>query len=271
MKLSTNTTRRQALGALGRAAAGLAALFAAKRVKAATQSVVSAPAPKGYDPMAHSWQYAIDVEKCIGCGLCAEACKKENHVSTEPGCFRTWVERYIIRKPKTGDVAARGETEVDSPNAGIGGFPPSPVPKQEILKSFFVPKLCNHCVSSPCVQSCPVGATFDTPDGVVLVDPQYCIGCGFCIQSCPYGCRFLSPKTHTAEKCTFCYHRITHGLKPACVEVCPTGARMFGDMKNPASAVTIQTFVAKNKVHVLKPHLGARPKLLYAGLDTEVR
>ncbi|MCX6908336.1 MAG: 4Fe-4S dicluster domain-containing protein, partial [Verrucomicrobia bacterium] len=78
-------------------------------------------------------------------------------------------------------------------------------------------------------------------------------------------------KTHTAEKCTFCYHRITRGLKPACVEVCPTGARMFGDMKNPASAATIQTFVAKNKVHVLKPHLGARPKLLYAGLDTEVR
>lgn len=271
MRILENTTRRKVLGALGHAVAGLAAFLTVKRVRAATQSVVSTPAPKSYDPLAHAWQYAIDVDKCIGCGSCVEACKNENHVSMDPGHFRTWVERYIVRKPKDGSAVPRGETEVDSPNGGFGGFPPSAIPKQDILKSFFVPKLCNHCEQSPCTQSCPVGATFDSPDGVVLVDSAYCIGCGFCIQACPYGCRFFNPKTHTAEKCTFCYHRITRGLKPACVEVCPTGTRMFADMKNPQSAATIQTFVTKNKMHVLKPHLGARPKLLYAGLDTEVR
>ena len=91
--------------------------------------------------------------------------------------------------------AARGETLVDCPNGGIHGYPEAPVPKEEIQHSFFVPKLCNLCKHSPCVQVCPVGATFDAPDGAVLIDPKYCIGCGFCIQACPYGCRFLSPVT----------------------------------------------------------------------------
>jgi Fe-S-cluster-containing dehydrogenase component len=116
-----------------------------------------------------------------------------------------------------------------------------------------------------------VGATFDTPDGAVLIDPKYCIGCGFCIQACPYGCRFMNPVTHTAEKCTLCYHRITRGLKPACVEICPTQARIFGDLKHPEPDDPIGRFVRENKVQVLKPHLGTDPRLLYAGIDREVR
>ena len=59
---------------------------------------------------------------------------------------------------------------------------------------------CLYCYDAPCTQACPVGATFDAPDGAVLIDPNYCIGCGFCIQACPYGCRFMNPETHTAEK-----------------------------------------------------------------------
>jgi Fe-S-cluster-containing dehydrogenase component len=105
----------------------------------------------------------------------------------------------------------------------------------------------------------------------VLVDPTYCIGCGFCIQACPYGCRFLNPITRTAEKCTLCYHRITRGLKPACVEICPTEARIFGDLKNPVENDPIQQFFAHNRVQVLKPHLGTEPRVAYAGLDKEVR
>ena len=62
-------------------------------------------------------------------------------------------------------------------------------------KHFFVPKLCNHCAHSPCVQVCPVGATFESPDGVVLVDKDYCLGCRYCIQACPYACRFIDPRT----------------------------------------------------------------------------
>jgi Fe-S-cluster-containing dehydrogenase component len=271
MTMEGTTTRRQMLGTLGRLAAGLAAIFVTRPVKATVQKMVSTSAPKEYDPTKHRWRMVVDIEKCIGCGLCVEACKKENHVPKEAAYFRTWIERYIIRRPKPGSNELRGETEVDSPNGGIKGFPPSPIPKEDILKSFFVPKLCNQCEGSPCVQCCPVGASFDSPDGVVLVDPSYCIGCGFCVQSCPYGCRFMNPITKTAEKCTFCYHRITRGLKPACVEVCPTGARLFGDVKDPASSQALQVFVENHKVQVLKPHLGTRPQLLYAGLDTEVR
>jgi Fe-S-cluster-containing dehydrogenase component len=104
----------------------------------------------------------------------------------------------------------------------------------------------------------------------VLIDKNYCIGCGFCIQACPYGCRFLSPVTHTAEKCTLCYHRITRGLLPACVEVCPTQARIFGDLMNDPPDAPIRQFYKQNKVQALKPHLGTEPRVLYAGIDKEV-
>jgi len=270
--MSNQVNRRNVLTKLGAGLASILTFSAARTAKAAVQKVfVSSNAPKGYDPHQHRWQMALDVNKCIGCALCAEAYKKENNVPDVPHFFRTWIERYIIKKPTAGSERTRGEVIVDSPNGGIGGFPPSLVPKEEILHAFFVPKLCNQCEHSPCAQVCPVGATFETPDGAVLVDPKYCIGCGFCIQACPYGCRFLNPITKTAEKCTLCYHRITRGLKPACVEVCPTEARIFGDLKNPVEDDPLQKFFANNRVQSLKPHLGTEPRVVYAGLDKEVR
>ena len=138
-----------------------------------------------------------------------------------------------------------------------------------IVRTFFVPKLCNQCAHPPCVQVCPVGATFQTPDGVVLVDEKRCIGCRYCIQACPYGARYLNPRTKTADKCTFCYHRITEGLLPACVEVCPTEARIFGDLKGKADRLV--RFHRVNQISVLKPDLNTEPKVLYAQLDGEVR
>lgn len=269
--MSDRVTRRSILGRLAAVVSGLAALPLARAAKAAVKTVfVSGDAPKGYDPTKHQWLMAIDVNRCIGCGLCAEACKKENQVPEGP-YYRTWIERYVITRPKPGAHSPRGETLVDSPNGGMRGSKEPSVPKEEILQTFFVPKLCNLCAHSPCVQVCPVGATFDAPDGAVLIDPKYCIGCGFCIQACPYGCRFLSPVTKTAEKCTLCYHRITRGLKPACVEVCPTQARIFGDLKNSGPDDAIQRFYRENRVQALKPHLGTDPRLLYAGIDKEVR
>ncbi|MCC7519343.1 MAG: 4Fe-4S dicluster domain-containing protein [Verrucomicrobiae bacterium] len=281
-------SRRSMFGFFARAAVGAWAVSVLRPVKAVAQKVAQSPVarsareaiqkafvtaqtPTGYDVHAHHWAMAIDVERCIGCGLCAEACKGENHVLKEPFYFRTWIERYIIRKPDPRSFELRGETLVDSPNGGIGGFPPSPVRKENILRTFFVPKLCNQCEHSPCIQACPVGATFDSPDGAVLIDKEYCIGCGFCVQACPYGCRFLNPVTKTAEKCTLCYHRITHGLRPACVEVCPTGARIFGDLKDGNEKNPVRVFIENNKVQVLKPHLGTEPRVYYAGLDKEVR
>jgi Fe-S-cluster-containing dehydrogenase component len=269
--MKNKLSRRNVLGKISATVAGLLSVSAARTAKAAVQKVlVTTGAPKDYDPTKHKWQMALDVNRCIGCGLCVEACKKENHVP-EGNYYRTWIERYIIKKPKPGSNETRGEVLVDSPEGGIHGFSGVPVPAEEILHSFFVPKLCNLCKHSPCAQVCPVGATFDSPDGAVLVDPNYCIGCGFCIQACPYGCRFMNPVTHTAEKCSLCYHRITRGLKPACVEICPTQARIFGDIKNPVPDDPLQKFFANNLVQNLKPHLGTDPRVVYAGMDKEVR
>lgn len=213
-----------------------------------------------YDPNEHYYGMGVDVDRCIGCGQCVEACKRENDVPRDPFYFRTWVERYVVN--------TEGETTVDSPNGGIAGFPAT-VSEKGILRTFFVPKLCNQCANPPCVQVCPVGATFSTEDGVVLVDEDYCIGCRYCIQACPYGARFLDPRTHTADKCTFCYHRVVQGLLPACVEVCPTGARVFGDLRQRSSPLA--RFNRLNKIQVLKPYLNTEPKVYYANLDGEVR
>ena len=213
-----------------------------------------------YDPSKHYYGMGIQVDKCIGCGRCVEACKAENDVPREPGHFRTWVERYVID--------SGGEATVDSPDGGIRGF--SQLPEdQDLVRSFFVPKLCNQCDNPPCVQVCPVGATFKTEDGVILVDTDYCIGCRYCIQACPYGARFLNPRTRTADKCTFCYNRLWKGLLPACVEVCPTQARVFGDVK--AMSSPLRRMMRMNALQVLKPAMNTEPKVFYATLDGEVR
>ncbi|NOY60412.1 MAG: 4Fe-4S dicluster domain-containing protein [Calditrichaeota bacterium] len=203
----------------------------------------------------------VAINKCIGCGRCVDACKRENNVPREPFFFKTWVERYRIFKDS--------ETIVDSPNGAINGFEYPRVEKKAIIRSFFVPKLCNQCNNPPCVQVCPVGATFKAEDGVVLVDSNYCIGCGYCIQACPYGARYLHPVTQTADKCTFCYHRITNKMIPACVEVCPTQARIFGEIKKKASPLV--RFMRMNKIGILKPSLNTEPKVYYANLDMEVK
>jgi len=213
-----------------------------------------------YDPKQHYYGMGIQVDKCIGCGNCVKACKAENDVPQEPYYFRTWVERYRLNS----DL----EATVDSPDGGIQSFP-APQEEGEIFRSFFVPKLCNHCDNPPCVQVCPVGATFKTEDGVVLVDSDYCVGCRYCIQACPYGARYLHPKTKTADKCTFCYHRITKGELPACVEVCPTEARVFGEFKSRVSP--LRRMMRMSELQVLKPELNTAPKVLYTNLDREVR
>ena len=212
-----------------------------------------------YDTTKHYYGIGIDINKCIGCGRCMQACKTENSVPAVPYYFRTWVERYVIKTDRTVSVNTinmESDEQVDV------------IAEKDVLRSFFVPKLCNQCDHPPCVQVCPVGATFKTDDGVILVDSKRCIGCRYCIQACPYGARYLHPETRVADKCTFCYHRLVKGLLPVCVEVCPTQARVFGDMKSIASP--LGRFTRMNKIHVLKPSLNTDPKVYYANLDGEV-
>jgi Fe-S-cluster-containing dehydrogenase component len=216
-------------------------------------------AASNYQTSEHWWGMLVDIEKCIGCGNCVRACSQENNVPA--GYYRTWVERYRIK-----EVNGVETLEVDSPDGGMHGFPSSDEPG---VKQFFVPKMCNHCADSPCTQVCPVGATFISPDGVVLVDEKYCLGCRYCVQACPYGCRFLHPQKNVAQKCTLCYHRISKGLTTACCENCPTGARQLADLKDPKDP--IHEYLRTHSVQVLKPHMATGAKLFYHNLDGAVR
>lgn len=206
----------------------------------------------------HDYAYTVEIALCIGCGMCVKACKRENKVPDT--YFRTWVERYSFLKD--------GEVVVDSPKGAIEGFSPK-FKSDQIDKAFFVPKLCNHCRNPRCVQVCPVGASFITKEGVVLIDKKGCVGCGYCIQACPYGARYLDPVTRVADKCTWCYHRVTRGKLPACVLACPRQARKFGDLRDPQSKV--YGIVKKHRINELKPELKAYPGVYYIGLDKEVR
>ncbi|MGA2192336.1 MAG: 4Fe-4S dicluster domain-containing protein [Nitrospirota bacterium] len=217
------------------------------------------------------WVFLVDTYKCVGCGMCVKACKAENGIPYEADVSRTWVERYVVTK--------EGKTFADSPKAARDGFT-SPIVYQgeagevnikpdDIDKAFFVPKLCNQCDNPPCVQVCPVGATYKTADGVVLVDRTWCIGCGYCIMACPYGVRFFHPVYKVADKCNFCYHRINNGMKSACVSACPFGARQIGNLKDPNDPVT--KIIMTERVAVLKDEFGTKPQAFYIGLGKEVR
>ncbi len=217
-----------------------------------------------YDLHAHYWGFIVDTTLCIGCGSCVRACSKENKVPE--GSYRTWVERFEITKDRE---SRKEKVNVESPDGAINSFAKDGVPAEEpILKSFFVPKLCNHCEASACTQVCPVGATFESPDGVVLIDRKHCMGCGYCIQACPYGCRFMNYDLGVADKCTLCYHRITRGLPTACVQACPVGARAYGDLNDADSPVRKK--LRERRYGLLKPDLGTKPKCFYIGLDLEV-
>ena len=213
-----------------------------------------------YDLTAHDFAFIVDITRCIGCGSCCVADKKEFDVPD--GHYRTWVERYL----KDFD----GNVYVDSPNGGLDGYHnPRTDIDVNVRDTFFVPKLCNMCKEPPCVQVCPVGATFQTPDGFVLMDHKRCVGCAYCIQACPYSVRFLHPVTKTAQKCTWCYHRVRKGLLPACVNVCPTGARKFGDLKDKTSEV-YKILQGPGVFSVLKSDMGTWPALYYKGARREV-
>jgi Fe-S-cluster-containing dehydrogenase component len=212
------------------------------------------------------WVFLVDTSKCIGCGMCVKGCLTENEMPEKANLSRTWIERYVVTK--------EGQTFIDSPLQGRNGYIKNDplgkeIPKDRIAKGFFVPKLCNQCDLPVCVDVCPAGATYKTPDGVVHVDRKWCVGCAACISNCPYGARYFHPTLHVVEKCNFCYHRITKGMKTACVDACAFGARKIGNIKDPKDPVT--QVILTERVAVLKPEYGSKPQVFYVGLSYEVK
>ncbi len=170
----------------------------------------------------------IDTVKCVGCMDCVAACKTENQV---PESFdRDWIA-YETR----------------------GIFPS--------LTMEIRSERCNHCDNPPCVHCCPSGASHvHERGGVVLVNPEECVGCKACIAACPYDARFIHPKGY-ADKCTFCIHRAEKGLDPACVAVCPTHCMHFGDLENPNE--TVSRLLKSRRGHTLLGDAGTKPQIWY--------
>ena len=181
----------------------------------------------------------IDSSTCIDCKGCMAACKVENKVPANH--WRNWIKREgadFENSKKEGSAAAM----------------------------HFQPGNCMHCDNPTCVQACPTGATYkDTADGVVKVNEQLCIGCGSCIPACPYDARYRHPEKKTVDKCDFCFHRVSQGLEPSCVNTCQGRARIFGDINDPQSEVS--QLIAKNAHSVLLKGMGTEPNVFYIDAD----
>ena len=211
--------------------------------------------------------YALDLSRCIGCRRCVYACVNENNQSRDPQI--QWIRVLKMDKSKGIDL-----TESDP------YYDPETVPEED---SFYMPVACQQCRNAPCVQVCPVQATWQEPDGIVVIDYDWCIGCRCCMSACPYGARHfnwaepqipadeINPDMHVlgnrprpvgvVEKCTFCIHRVREGRYPSCVEICPVGARKFGNLLDETSE--IRYLMREKRVFVLKEDLNTQPKFYY--------
>jgi Fe-S-cluster-containing dehydrogenase component len=190
---------------------------------------------------------AVDLSRCVGCSACMVACKAENQVPA--GAFRLRVGEMTWGEPQ---AIASGRWGLPESANGAAGIHVETLHAQ-----------CYHCEGAPCTAVCPTGATYqDKATGIVKIDPARCTGCKACIVACPYGMRHLDPLLGVADKCSFCDHRLARGLHPACVDVCPTGARLFGDLDTPSSPL-MQALGSAARVEVERPDIGVRPKLFF--------
>ncbi len=175
----------------------------------------------------------IELEKCIGCFACVSACKEQ--WDSGPQAERNWVYTY-----------EHGRRDRD---LGIS----------------FYPGLCMHCKQHPCTVDCPSGATYRDENGVVVVDPNICIGCGNCLSNCAYGARKYDPIKKIVEKCNFCSPLVARGEAPACVQTCLAQCRHFGDLDDKGGPFV--NLIKKSKAQVLETkEVSLGPKVFYAGL-----
>jgi Fe-S-cluster-containing dehydrogenase component len=213
----------------------------------------------------YHWGMLIDLDKCIGCQYCQRACSATNDVKAD----KPW---NIVVEDRTSNG-----------------------------HKFFFSRPCLHCQDAPCVEVCPVQATYHRDDGLVVMDYDRCIGCRYCEVACPYDARKFNWEARTdtnelqptwgiaevkrrprgvVEKCTFCIHRIDAGLAngqmpgvdreatPACVNICPVGARTFGNLKDPDSKIS--QVIASNPTLRLREELGTEPSVYYIPPKEEV-
>jgi molybdopterin-containing oxidoreductase family iron-sulfur binding subunit len=255
---SAVVSRRKFLGILGAAGITSAVASALAWPLGKHRAQASGPQQHGGIESEHHWIMVIDLSLCIGCQYCVYACQAINDVPDE----MRW-NVYMLDKVATGEP-------------------------------FHMTRPCLHCQNAPCANVCPVGATYQRGDGLVVMDYERCIGCRYCMVACPYDVRRFNWSARTdenhyepqwgsaeverrprgvVEKCTFCIHRVDLGLEydlipgehrsatPACCNICPVGARKFGDLNDPRSEVA--QIVASTPTFRLREELGTEPNVYY--------
>ena len=226
------------------------------------------PHVRDYKPMdGVEFRYCLNLTRCIGCRKCVHACVAENNQSRNP-------EIQYIRVLKM----PHGSLDLEK---GDHNYSPESVPEKGF---FYMPVQCQQCENPPCVKVCPVKATWQEKDGITVIDYDWCIGCRYCEAACPYFARRfnwtkpgiprerLNPdmsylgnrprRQGVMEKCHFCIQRTRAGRYPACVEVCPAGARKFGNVLDPESEVSY--ILRTKRVFIqLKEEVGTSPRFFY--------
>lgn len=210
--------------------------------------------------------YGLDLSRCIGCRRCVYACVKENNQSRRPQI--QWIR--VLRFENGTINFEESEHYYDAGMVPMDGY-------------YTIPVQCQQCENPPCVKVCPTGATWKDPDGIVVVDYDWCIGCRYCMAACPYWARrfnYAAPQINknefntnlhylgnrprmrgVVEKCTFCIQRTREGRFPACVEVCPVGARKFGNLLDENSEISL--IIKTKRIFRLKEDLNTQPKFYY--------
>jgi Fe-S-cluster-containing dehydrogenase component len=235
-----------------------------REVKARTGVTVRVSDPPPLDGV--EFGYALNLSVCNGSRRCVEACARENNLPDDPEI------RYIrvLELPNATQHLEAGEVYYDHDEVPERG-------------KYYLPVQCHHCRNAPCTRACPTRATWQEPDGIVVVDYDWCIGCRYCQAACPYHARrfnfakptvapdrinpnqaYLSNRLRpvgVVEKCTFCLQRTRVGRFPACLEACPTGARKFGNLLDPSSE--LRKIVEEKRVFVLKEEMGTVPRFFY--------
>jgi len=185
----------------------------------------------------------IDIAKCCGCYNCFLACKDEHCGQGYPG--------YTVEQPMA------GQFWMNIIEKERGQYPK--------VKLAYIPIPCQHCEDAPCVKSAKDGAVYRRPDGIVIIDPEKAAGQKQIVSSCPYGVIYWNEEKNLPQKCTLCAHLLDEGWKePRCVEMCPTGALVFGDLDDPDSEVS--RLIASGNTESLHPEYGLKEKVVYIGL-----
>jgi Fe-S-cluster-containing dehydrogenase component len=188
------------------------------------------------------WGMVIDIAKCNACYSCFIACKDEY-----------WDNDY---PPYSAGQPRHGQFWMDLVKKERGAYP--------WVKVAYIPVLCMQCYDAPCVKAAKNGSVYQRPDGIVIIDPKKAVGQRQIVDACPYHVIFWNEEKQLPQKCTFCVQRLEEGKIPKCVQVCPSGALIFGDLADPRSDVC--KIVASRKVETLDPERKTKPRVHYLGV-----